>query len=101
MLIPRVSYFPLVYDKLEKLYGRAAKQEPSDEIWLSSEAVALKWSALEKKGEGWRGGDSLCSKAAVWEAALSVYVSCKLHSTVCETERAIEIAVVGAGNSAT
>lgn len=43
MLIPRVSYFPLVYDKLEKLYGRAAKQEPSDEIWLSSEAVALKW----------------------------------------------------------
>ena len=43
MLIPRISYFPLVYDRLEKLYGRAVKQEPSDEIWLSSEAVALKW----------------------------------------------------------
>ena len=45
MLIPRVSYFPLVYDKLERLYARAAGYQPADqdEIWLSSEDIPLKW----------------------------------------------------------
>lgn len=45
MLVSRVSYFPLVYDKLERLYARAADYQPGtqDEIWLSSEEIPLKW----------------------------------------------------------
>lgn len=45
MLVSRVSYFPLIYDKLERLYARAADYQPGsqDEIWLSSEEIPLKW----------------------------------------------------------
>ena len=44
MMIPRISYFPLVFDKLEKLYSRLANVEASDkEIWLSAEDTPLKW----------------------------------------------------------
>ena len=45
MLVPRVSYFPLIYDKLERLYARAADYNPGnhDEIWLSNEDIPLKW----------------------------------------------------------
>lgn len=44
MMIPRVSYFPLVYDKLEKLYSRSVSLEASEkELWLSSEDIPLKW----------------------------------------------------------
>ncbi len=43
MLISRVSYFPLMYDKLEKLYARAVGLSQDDEIWLAAEATPLKW----------------------------------------------------------
>ena len=43
MMIPRVSFFPLVYEKLEKLYSRAAGKQAEDELWLSAEATPLKW----------------------------------------------------------
>ena len=45
MLVSRVSYFPLIYDKLERLYARAAHHQPGDqdEIWLSYEDIPLKW----------------------------------------------------------
>lgn len=43
MLVPRISYFPLVYDKLEKLYARALQASAEDEIWLSSGTTPLKW----------------------------------------------------------
>lgn len=45
MLVPRVSYFPLIYDKLERLYARAAGYNPGnqEEIWLSYEDIPLKW----------------------------------------------------------
>lgn len=48
MLVSRVSYFPLVYDKLERLYARAANYQPGDqdEIWLSSEEIPLKWCVI-------------------------------------------------------
>jgi autophagy-related protein 5 len=43
MMIPRISFFPLVYDKLEKLYARAAGRGTEDRLWLSAEATPLKW----------------------------------------------------------
>lgn len=43
LLVPRVAYLPLFYDKLEKLYARAANSAPEDELWLSSEDVPLRW----------------------------------------------------------
>ena len=44
MMIPRVSYFPLVFDKLEKLYSRSVDVEVSkNELWLSAEETPLKW----------------------------------------------------------
>lgn len=45
MLIPRVSYFPLVYEKLEKLFARSVdyKPGPDRELWLESEETPLKW----------------------------------------------------------
>ena len=51
MLVPRVSYFPLIYDKLERLYARAAGYNPGnqDEIWLSYEDIPLKWCANDEK----------------------------------------------------
>ena len=44
MLLPRVSYFPLVYDKLVKLYARAVSASLDDKIWLSYGPSPLKWS---------------------------------------------------------
>ncbi len=44
MMIPRISYFPLVYEKLEKLFAKAADFQPgADELWLSFEEQPLKW----------------------------------------------------------
>lgn len=44
MMIPRVSYFPLVFDKLEKLYSRSVDVEVAEkELWLSAEDIPLKW----------------------------------------------------------
>jgi autophagy-related protein 5 len=43
MMIPRVSYLPLVYEKLDKLYSRAAGRQAEDEVWVSAEATPLKW----------------------------------------------------------
>lgn len=43
MMLPRVSFFPLLYEKLEKLYARAAGKQTEDELWLSAEATPLKW----------------------------------------------------------
>ncbi|CAI8050666.1 Autophagy protein 5 [Geodia barretti] len=43
MMIPRVSYLPLVYEKLDKLYSRAAGRQVEDEVWVSAEATPLKW----------------------------------------------------------
>ncbi|XP_019852942.1 PREDICTED: autophagy protein 5-like [Amphimedon queenslandica] len=43
MLLPRVSYFPLVYDKLVKLYARAVSASLDDKIWLSYGPSPLKW----------------------------------------------------------
>ena len=44
MMIPRISYFPLVFDKLEKLYSRSVDVEVSEkELWLSAEEIPLKW----------------------------------------------------------
>ncbi len=44
MMLPRVSYFPLVYEKLEKLYSRSVNvDEREQELWLSAEDVPLKW----------------------------------------------------------
>lgn len=44
MMIPRVGYFPLVFDKLEKLYSRLTNVEASEkEVWLSAEDIPLKW----------------------------------------------------------
>lgn len=49
MMIPRISYFPLVYDKLEKLYSRSADVGMSEkEIWLSAEDIPLKWLVVGK-----------------------------------------------------
>jgi len=43
MLIPRITFFPLFYDRLEKLYARALKADCEDEMWLSAEDMPLKW----------------------------------------------------------
>jgi autophagy-related protein 5 len=43
MMLPRVCFFPLLYEKLEKLYARAAGKQTEDELWLSAEATPLKW----------------------------------------------------------
>ena len=43
MMIPRVSYFPLVYEKLNKLYAKVTSRGAEDELWLSAEATPLKW----------------------------------------------------------
>ena len=43
MMIPRISFFPLVYEKLDKLYSRVAQRQAEDELWLSAEATPLKW----------------------------------------------------------
>ena len=46
MMVPRVSFFPLVYEKLEKQYARAAGKQAEDELWLSAETTPLKWWAI-------------------------------------------------------
>ena len=44
MMTPRVGYFPLVFDKLEKAYSRFVEANASErELWLSAEDVPLKW----------------------------------------------------------
>ena len=45
MLIPRVSYFPFCYEKLEKLFAKAVNYQPGPdmEMWLSFEDMPLKW----------------------------------------------------------
>ena len=42
-MLPRVSYFPLVYEKLEKLYSRSVSVDAKEELWLAAEDVPLKW----------------------------------------------------------
>lgn len=44
MMLPRVSYFPLVYEKLEKLFSRSVDVDVAEkELWLSVEDIPLKW----------------------------------------------------------
>jgi len=44
MMLPRISYLPFVFDKLEKMFSKAADFQPGvDEMWLSFEEQPLKW----------------------------------------------------------
>eukprot|EP00794_Sanderia_malayensis_P016032 gene16032-17652_t len=43
MLVPRLSYFPLVVDKMCRHFQKAAGQNDSDEMWLEYEGQPLKW----------------------------------------------------------
>lgn len=44
MMVPRVSYFPMIYEKLEKLYSRYVDVDVTEkELWLSAEDTPLKW----------------------------------------------------------
>ena len=43
MLLPRVSYFPFIYDKLENVYGGIVGKSIEETIWLSFGSTPLKW----------------------------------------------------------
>ena len=45
MLIRRVTYFSMFYEKLEKLFAKETSAAVGDEMWLSSEETPLKWLA--------------------------------------------------------
>ena len=49
MMLPRISYFPFVYDKLEKLFARAVGASLEDKIWLSFGPTPLKWLVTLRK----------------------------------------------------
>lgn len=46
MLVRRVTYFSMFYEKLEKLFAKETSAVVGDEMWLSSEEIPLKWLAL-------------------------------------------------------
>ncbi|KAL5483676.1 hypothetical protein EMCRGX_G020081 [Ephydatia muelleri] len=43
MLVRRVTYFSMFYEKLEKLFAKETSAAVGDEMWLSSEEIPLKW----------------------------------------------------------
>ena len=43
ILVPRLSYFPLVVDKMCRHYQIAAGQNDADEMWLEYQGQPLKW----------------------------------------------------------
>jgi len=43
ILVPRLSYFPLVVDKMCRHYQIAAGQNDADEMWLEFQGQPLKW----------------------------------------------------------
>lgn len=43
LLVPRVSYFPLVTEKLQKYFASHVDPGEVDEMWLEYNGVALKW----------------------------------------------------------
>ena len=65
MMIPRVSFFPLVYDKLDRLYSRAAGRQADDELWLSAEATPLKWCIADSGCHEWVYCNTVCALLGV------------------------------------
>ncbi|KAL7641761.1 UNVERIFIED_CONTAM: hypothetical protein RMT77_007635 [Armadillidium vulgare] len=45
LMVPRMSYFPIVLDKVKKYFTRSINSELKiDEIWLDFEGIPLKWN---------------------------------------------------------
>ncbi|XP_065916844.1 autophagy protein 5-like [Dysidea avara] len=43
MLLPRISYFPLAYDKLNRQFQHAISGSEDDQLWLEYQGKPLKW----------------------------------------------------------
>ena len=43
MMISRVSYLPVVFEWLERLYAKGMDASVDDRLWLSSGSIPLKW----------------------------------------------------------
>ena len=45
MMIPRISYLPMFFEKLEKMYARALNADLEARMWVSFGPMPLKWYA--------------------------------------------------------
>lgn len=43
VLVPRISYFPLVLEKAQKYFSGFVTEEDGDELWLDYQGIPLKW----------------------------------------------------------